>query len=465
MTEPQRHPELHPRIVPREAHCISRRDISTNALRVLYKLREGGFAAYLVGGAVRDLLIGGHPKDFDVATDATPEQVKALFRNCRLIGRRFRLAHVIFGREIIEVATFRANVDDGSGDRETHEEGRLLRDNVYGTVEDDAVRRDFTANALYYAIEDFSVRDYVGGYEDVQARVLRLIGDPEARYREDPVRMLRAARLAAKLDFSIEPASAAPLPELASLLAGAAPARLFDECLKMFLTGHAEKSFLTLEKHGLLPGLLPETARALATNRSGALRSMVLQALRNTDIRIAEDKPVTPAFLFAALLWPAYCREIAVLQKAGVDTAVAQQRAADRVTLHQAERIALPRRFSLPMQEIWLLQPRFAQRLRKRVFRLLAHPRFRAAFDFLELRLAATPEVADDVAFWREAQLESPELLAEKLEAKTSRGAASAASAAGEQGDDAPARKRRRRRRRPAGEGAPAGSAPSGPGE
>jgi poly(A) polymerase len=451
MTEPQPHPEHPPRIVPREAHCISRRDISTNALRVLYKLREGGFAAYLVGGAVRDLLIGGHPKDFDVATDATPEQVKALFRNCRLIGRRFRLAHVIFGREIIEVATFRANVDDGSGDRETHEEGRLLRDNVYGTVEDDAIRRDFTANALYYAIEDFSVRDYVGGYEDVQARVLRLIGDPEARYREDPVRMLRAARLAAKLDFTIEPASAAPLPELATLLAGAAPARLFDECLKMFLTGHAEKSFLQLEQHGLLPGLLPETARALATNRSGALRSMVLQALRNTDVRIAQDKPVTPAFLFAALLWPAYCRELAVLQKQGVDIAVAQQRAADRVTLHQAERIALPRRFSLPMQEIWLLQPRFAQRLRKRVFRLLAHPRFRAAFDFLELRLAATPEVADDVAFWREAQRQSPELLADSLVAKTAHGPANVGAG------DAPGRKRRRRRRRPAGEGAPAG--------
>jgi poly(A) polymerase len=447
-----------PRVVARDGHGISRKDISANALRVLYRLREGGFAGYLVGGAVRDLLIGGHPKDFDVATDATPEQVKSLFRNCRLIGRRFRLAHVIFGREIIEVATFRANVDDGSGDRETHEEGRLLRDNVYGTVEDDAIRRDFTANALYYAIEDFSVRDYVGGYEDVQARVLRLIGDPEARYREDPVRMLRAARLAAKLDFTIEPASAAPLPELATLLAGAAPARLFDECLKMFLTGHAEKSFLTLEKHGLLPGLLPETARALTSNRSGALRSMVLQALRNTDQRIAQDKPVTPAFLFAALLWPAYCRELAVLQKQGVDTAVAQQRAADRVTLHQAERIALPRRFSLPMQEIWLLQPRFAQRLRKRVFRLLAHPRFRAAFDFLELRLAATPEVADDVAFWREAQLESPELLAEKLEAKTVRGAPS------EDGGDAPARNTRRRRRKPQGEGAPAGAPESGAG-
>ena len=207
------HPLPHPvlRSIPREQHVISRRDISPNALRVLYRLREGGFGAYLVGGAVRDLLLGLHPKDFDVATDATPEQVKSLFRNCRLIGRRFRLAHVVYGREIIEVATFRANSDDGSGDREQHEGGRLLRDNVYGTIEDDAIRRDFTANALYYAIEDFSVRDYVGGYDDVQARLLRLIGDPEARYREDPVRMLRAARLAAKLGFTIEAATAEPI--------------------------------------------------------------------------------------------------------------------------------------------------------------------------------------------------------------------------------------------------------------
>jgi poly(A) polymerase len=440
-----------PRIVPRDAHGISRKDISPNALRVLYRLREGGFASYLVGGAVRDLLIGGHPKDFDVATDATPEQVKSLFRNCRLIGRRFRLAHVIYGREIIEVATFRANEDDGSGDRETVGEGRLSRDNVYGTVEDDAVRRDFTANALYYAIEDFSVRDYVGGFEDVQARVLKLIGDPESRYREDPVRMLRAVRLSAKLDFSIDPAAADPIATLAPLLSGAAPARLFDECLKMFMTGHAEKSFLSLERHGLLPALFPETARALATNSSGALRTTLVQALRSTDARVAEDKPVTPAFLFAALLWPAYCRELAVLQKNGVDASIAQQRAADRVTLHQAERIALPRRFSLPMQEIWLLQPRFTQRLRKRVFRLLAHPRFRAAFDFFELRLTGNPEIAEDVTFWREAQLQSPEHLAESLQGST----AGEGMAEFEVSGQAP--KKRRRRRRAPGALQPAG--------
>ena len=428
------------RVIPRDQHNVSRRDISPNALRVLYRLRDAGFGAYLVGGAVRDLLVGGHPKDFDIATDATPEQVKQLFRNCRLIGRRFRLAHVVFGREILEVATFRANVDDGSGDRETHEGGRLLRDNVFGSIEDDAVRRDFTANALYYAIEDFSVRDYVGGFEDVRNRLMRLIGDPETRYREDPVRMLRAVRLAAKLGFEIESATAAPIPHLAPLLAEAAPARLFEECLKMFLSGHAVQSFLGLERFGLLPALLPETAAALKSNRSGALRRMLLEGLQGTDQRVANDEPVSPAFLFALLLWPAYCRALMALQAQGMHAVEAERRAADRVTVHQLSTIALPRRFSLPMQEIWLLQSRFSRRQRKRVFRLLAHPRFRAAFDFLALRLAASSEHADDVAFWRDVQEQPGDVLAAQLDAQP------------EVPDDATGapHKRRRRRRGPA---------------
>ncbi len=424
------------RIIPRDQHPISRKEISPNALRVLYRLRDAGFASYLVGGAVRDLLVGGHPKDFDVATDATPEQVKQLFRNCRLIGRRFRLAHVVFGSEIIEVATFRANSDDGSGDREM-ENGRLVRDNVYGSIEDDAVRRDFTANALYYAIEDFSVRDYTGGFEDVQARQLKLIGDPEQRYREDPVRMLRAVRLAAKLDFQIEAGTAEPIARLAPLLADAAPARLFEEILKLFLSGHAVASFEGLERFGLLPALLPESAAALKSNRSGALRRMVLEGLAGTDRRVAHDEPVSPAFLFALLLWPAYCRSLMALQAEGVHAEEAQRRAADRVTLHQLNTVALPRRFSLPMQEIWLLQSRFSQRHRKRVLRLLTHPRFRAAFDFLVLRMAASSEHAEDVAFWREAQAQSPEALAVSLTPHLD----------GEEGA-VPGKRRRRRRRR-----------------
>lgn len=418
---------------------------------------------------MRDLLVGGHPKDFDVATDATPEQVKALFRNSRLIGRRFRLAHVVFGREIIEVATFRANVDDGSGDRETHEGGRLVRDNVYGSIEDDAVRRDFTANALYYAVEDFSVRDYVGGFEDVMARRMKLIGDPEQRYREDPVRMLRAVRLAGKLGFEIDAASAEPIPHLAPLLSEAAPARLFEELLKLFLSGNAVASFEGLERYGLLPAILPETAAALASNRSGALRNMLLEGLRGTDARVANDEPVSPAFLFALLLWPAYCRALIGLQAQGVNAEEAQRRAADRVTLHQLGTVALPRRFSLPMQEIWLLQSRFASRQRKRVMRLLAHPRFRAAYDFLLLRLTASSEHAEDVAFWRTAQTQSSDELSAALGVAPARNASAGEERFGEarggqeHGDHEPADqehagegpaaapKRRRRRRRPGG--------------
>ncbi|MGQ4659090.1 polynucleotide adenylyltransferase PcnB [Lysobacter sp. F6437] len=441
--KPLPNPEL--RVIPRDQHNVSRKDISPNALRVLYRLRDAGFSAYLVGGAVRDLLVGGNPKDFDVATDATPEQVRQQFRNCRLIGRRFRLAHVVFGREIIEVATFRANVDDGSGDRETHEGGRLLRDNVYGTIEDDAVRRDFTANALYYAIEDFSVRDYTGGFEDVQNRLMRLIGDPETRYREDPVRMLRAVRLSAKLHFEIEAATAAPIPVLAPLLSEAAPARLFEECLKLFLSGHAVESFIRLERHGLLSALLPESAAAMKANRSGVLRAIVLEGLRGTDLRVANDEPVSPAFLFALLLWPAYCRALIALQAQGVHAAEAQRRAADRVTVHQLSMVALPRRFSLPMQEIWLLQSRFALRQPKRVSRMLTHPRFRAAFDFLSLRLTASDEHAADVAFWRDMQAQAGDPADDGFDPDTTPGR--------DDGEEHAPRKRRRRRGAPVAAG------------
>lgn len=429
-------------VIPRERHPISRKLISPNALRVLYRLREAGFGAYLVGGAVRDLLVGQPPKDFDVATDATPEEVKALFRNCRLIGRRFRLAHVVFGHEIIEVATFRANSDDGSGDREL-ENGRLVRDNVYGSIEDDAVRRDFTCNALYYAIEDFSLRDYVDGFEDVQQRVLRLIGDPERRYREDPVRMLRAVRLSAKLGFDIAPATAEPIPRLAGLLAETPPARLFEEVLKLFLSGHGVASFEGLERFGLLAALFPDSAAALRANRSGALRKVILQGLANTDARVAADEPVSPAFLFALLLWPAFCRELMRLQAQGMQGDEAQRRAADRVTLRELSSVALPRRFSLPMQEIWLLQSRFPLRQRRRVLRTLAHPRFRAAYDFLALRQSAAPEHGADLAFWSEAQRQSGDELAELIQAHAEAGLGDGADEAGS------GRRRRRRRRRP----------------
>jgi len=428
------------RIIPRAEHAISRKSISAGALRVLYRLHEAGHRACLVGGAVRDLLLGGHPKDFDVATDATPEQVRALFRNCRLIGRRFRLAHVVFGREIVEVATFRGSSDDGSGDRHLVD-GRLVRDNVYGTIEEDAVRRDFTVNALYYDISDFSVLDSVGGMEDLQHRVLRLIGDPEQRYREDPVRMLRAARLAAKLGFTIEAATAAPFAALGSLLAEAPPARLFDESLKLFLSGHGLASFRSLEQHGLLEHVFPATARVLAQGDAAAFRRLVEQTLANTDARVREDKPVTPAFLFAALLWEPVRRAAQAAIEGGADAGAAWSHATERVLREQAQRVAVPRRFTIAVEEIWAMQPRFAQRTKKRAFRLLEHPRFRAAYDFLVLRADESPELAELARWWTEAQLLDHNQLAERLAAAPPPASSSEAPAATK-------RKRPRRRRR-----------------
>ncbi|MDE1885017.1 MAG: polynucleotide adenylyltransferase PcnB [Xanthomonadaceae bacterium] len=429
------------RIIPRDAHNISRKQISSGALRVLYRLNEAGYAAYLVGGAVRDLLIGGRPKDFDVATDATPEDVRRLFRNCRLIGRRFRLAHVVFGQEIVEVATFRGNGgDDSDGDRHLVD-GRIVRDNVWGTIEEDAQRRDFTVNALYYDIADFSVRDYVGGFADVQRRVLRLIGDPQQRYREDPVRMLRAVRLSAKLDFSIAAEARAPFAELGELLAHAPPARLFDETLKMFLAGSGLKSFHALEQSGLLGAVFPLTARALAFRGGESFRAIVEAGLAGTDARVSEGKSVTPAFLFAVLLWGAVCAQAEREIARGLEPNLAWQRVGHQVIAEQAKHVAIPRRFGQIMQEIWMLQPRLADRQKKRVFRLLAHPRFRGAYDFLLLRAAEGEAIAELGRWWTHAQQMPHEALAAGLSAAPDTAVSSPS------GDGA--KKRRRRRRKP----------------
>lgn len=429
------------RVIPRSQHSLSRKSISTGALRVLYRLHEAGFRACLVGGAVRDLLLGNRPKDFDVATNATPEQVRTLFRNCRLIGRRFRLAHVVFGREIVEVATFRGSSDDGSGDRHLVD-GRLVRDNVYGTIEEDAVRRDFTVNALYYDIADFSVLDAIGGMEDLQRRELRLIGDPQQRYREDPVRMLRAARLAGKLGFSIEAATAVPFAALGSLLDEASPARLFDESLKLFLGGYGLASFHALERYGLLDRVFPATARALRGEHAALFRVLVEQTLRNTDERVRADKPVTPAFLFAALLWEPVRAQTRAAIEAGTEPLAAWAQASARVLGEQSRHVAIPRRFTLAIEEIWEMQPRFLQRTRKRVFRLLEHPRFRAAYDFLVMRGAESPEIAELAAWWTQAQALSHEELSQQL--------AGAPAAASEGVAKAPAKCKRTRRRRKA---------------
>ncbi len=389
-----------PLIVPRAEHSISRANISENALKVLYRLKQAGFQAHLVGGGVRDLLLGREPKDFDVATDALPEQVREVFRNCRLIGRRFRLAHVHFGREIVEVATFRgSNLDDEADDRRI-ENGRIVRDNAYGTIEEDALRRDFTVNALYYNIADFSVIDYAGGLADLEAGRLRLIGDdPVVRYREDPVRMLRAVRFASKLGFTIDPDCERPLSTLSHLLNDIPAARLFDEFIKLFMAGTGLSAFEKLRHYGLFAHLFPATEAALAQEDQVFPVTFVARGLENTDRRIQEDKPVTPAFLFAILLWEPVRRRFEDLLAGGSPAGEAMLLAAGEVSALQQPLVSIPKRFALPMREIWYLQPRLEQCEGKRPYRLLTHPRFRAAYDFLLLR-AEAGEASPELAAW-----------------------------------------------------------------
>ncbi|MEP7245673.1 MAG: polynucleotide adenylyltransferase PcnB [Gammaproteobacteria bacterium] len=561
-----------PRIIPRSEHTISRSGISPNALRVLYRLREGGYQAFLVGGCVRDLLIGMEPKDFDVATDALPEEVKRLFRNCRLIGRRFRLAHVFFGRETIEVATFRAasapeqgeeplpdaeadaeaaepetpadlaaeleaDLDDESGatddaeadddtesndddadvesdphdqdtvvmeqpqfdgasrlaaqplpaaasnvdsenavarrseqgvarsdadssarseprrrDRNRDEEdndterlldsmGRILRDNVYGNIDEDVWRRDFTANALYYNIADFSLWDYVGGFEDITARKLRLIGDPETRYREDPVRMLRAARFEAKLAFDLDPSTSEPMERLKGLLAHVPPARLFDETLKLFLSGQGARSFEVLRRRGLFAALLPATDAYLRKHPNSLVEKVLLQGLKNTDERVLADKPVTPTFLFALLLYGPIAREIEAMPPERWHDLHTILDACDRAVREAQRHMSIPRRFSLGLREMFALQPRLEHPRGRRALRVLEHPRFRAAYDLLLLRAEqglAPREIAD---WWTKLQEVSPDkrgLMADEM-----------APPGGPPRSGARRGPRRRRRRRP----------------
>jgi poly(A) polymerase len=461
-----------PLVIPRSEHSISRAAISPNALKVLYRLKDAGYQGFLVGGAVRDLLLGITPKDFDVATNALPEEVRRLFRNCRLIGRRFRLAHVHFGHEIIEVATFRAaaaperedaevadsdSEDDGGTDRVAaaaadfsapsdsehrafDQTGRILRDNIYGTIEEDVWRRDFAANGLYYNIEDFSIWDFVDGVSDVRARRLKLIGDPETRYREDPVRMLRAVRFAAKLDFSIEPKTEAPIAKLAYLLDGVPPARLFDECLKLFLSGFGAKSYRLLNQYGLFEHLFPLSASAFALPPYAYAQEMLELGLINTDERIAADKAVTPTFLFAVLLWGAVLRELNERQAGPAPDLAQLMQACDTVLRAQQSRVSIPKRFGIPMRELLMLQPRFNRRSGVKSLSLLQHPRFRAAYDFLLLRAqvgAADPELAK---WWTDVQVLPQEERVALVQARP-------AEPAAEGGAAAPGRRRRRRRR------------------
>ena len=369
-----------PRVYGPDDHPVRRSQISRGAQDVTRKLQQAGFKSFVVGGAVRDLLLGIEPKDFDIATDATPEQVKPLFRRAFIIGKRFRLVNVLAGPETIEVSTFRARQ---TGDDAADEHGRLLSDNVFGSQAEDAVRRDFTCNALYFDPVSEEVWDYVGGVADVRAKRMRLIGDPVTRYREDPVRMLRAARLAAKLGLTLEKKTAAPIPELAPLIQNVPPARLFDEMEKLLLSGHASESVKSLRQHGLHHGVLP-LLDVIVEQPLG--QRFIELALANTDDRVRQGKSVTPAFLFATLLWHEVLASWNAAKARGERPMPALFDAMDKVLEQQAQRLAIPRRFEAAIKEIWTLQPRFEQRSGQRPFRLLEHPRFRAGYDFVELR-------------------------------------------------------------------------------
>ena len=404
-----------PKIIPRAAHNVSRDDISKNALKVLYRLHKSGYQAFLVGGCVRDAMLKLHPKDFDVATNATPEQVRSLFGNCRLIGRRFRLAHVRFGRELIEVATFRAAANHSDDDHAHDEEGRIVRDNVYGSIEEDVWRRDFTCNALYYNIADFSIWDYTGGANDVERRHLVLIGDPDKRLREDPVRMLRAVRFAAKLDFTIDESVAIPMKKDLPLLANVPAARLFDEFLKLFQAGFAERTFELLREYNLFALLFPATDEELDLDPTFV--EFVRAALRNTDRRVKAGKSVTPSFLIGVFLWNPTMK-LAAIRRSEEKMSESQSLglAAYELSAQQQRRIAIPKRFTVPMREMLSLQPRFVQTRGKRAMKLLEHRRFRAAYDFM-LLLSEIGKFDPDIAkFWTDVQTQSAEQRAASFE-------------------------------------------------
>ena len=403
-------------MLSRDQHPISRQLISPSALKVLYRLNKGGYDAYLVGGGVRDILLGLKPKDFDIATNATPEQIKALFRNCRLIGRRFRLAHIVFGREIIEVATFRGHHDEqDQQDKKTSkqsEHGMLLRDNIYGSIEEDAERRDFTINALYYSTKDFKVFDFANGVKDVENRTIRLIGDPETRYREDPVRMLRAIRFATKLDMQMATKTRAPIAELSPLMANIPAARMFEEFLKMFISGKAVANFELLREYHLFKFFFPAVDQALDRNDE-QLERFIMLAMANTDKRINNEQRVTPAFLFAAMLWyplQNYIKQINANNSLPPQDAFFA--ALNEIMPEQQRSIAIPKRFQGVTKDIWILQEKLARREGKKAFKAFEHPKFRAGYDFLLLRSeieSDNVQLAELAKWWTDFQNVSPD--------------------------------------------------------
>ncbi len=388
-------------VFARPQHNICRENINKHALMVVAELQKHGFQAYIVGGGVRDLLLDLKPKDFDVATDAKPEEVKHVFRNCRLIGRRFRLAHVYFGRYIIEVATFRSQKD---GKRREHsEQGMLVRDNVYGHLEDDAWRRDFTVNALYYDSVADVILDFTGGMQDMQDQMMRIIGDPETRFQEDPVRMMRAVRFAAKLNFSIDPVMTEPMKEQLELLQHVSSVRLFEEIMKFYRSGYLSPGIALMREYGLFALLFP-AAEASTLAQNSLADTFIKLAVKTTDARINSGKHLNPGFLFAVLLWWPLQELIARQQEKGVKLFPALHRAMDQVISEQIPRVAISKRFIGVIREMWTLQYLLPSRRGKRAWRCYQHARFRAAYDFLLLRAEAGEDVGELGDWWTQFQ-------------------------------------------------------------
>jgi poly(A) polymerase len=410
-----------PTVIPRPDHNVSRNEISSAALKVLYRLHKSGYHALLVGGGVRDAMLELHPKDFDIATNATPDEIRSLFSNCRLIGRRFRLAHVRFGREIIEVATFRAAANHEDDDSALDTEGRIIRDNVYGTIDEDVWRRDFTCNALYYNIADFSIWDYVGGFEDVKRKRIVFIGEPVQRLREDPVRMLRAVRFAGKLGFTIDKTVVDAMRGNTSLLGNVPAARLFDEFLKLFQSGFAERTFDLLREHHLFGELFPATEEELQNDE--VFVEFVRAALRNSDKRVAEGKSITPMFLLGVFFWLPV-QKLAEIRRSEEKMSESQSLslASYEVVARQQKRISIPKRFTVPMREMLAMQPRFTATRGKRGMNLLENRRFRAAYDFLLLRSDVGWADESLAKFWTDVQTQTDEERAASFQMESSPG-------------------------------------------
>jgi len=481
--------------VGKEEHGIDLTLVDERAVKVVQTLTEAGFEAFIVGGAVRDLLLGLRPKDFDVATNATPEEVKGLFRRAFIIGRRFRIVHVVFGRgrdhEVIEVSTFRAMMDSAaaetvSGNEKTSRsdlagkthvvdaEGRVLRDNVWGPQIEDAARRDFTVNAMYYDPQREIVVDYHGGIKDAKKKLLRMIGDPETRYREDPVRIIRVVRFAAKLGFEIEPKTREPIRRMAALLENVPQSRMFDEMIKLLQTGHSLASLEELRKQGLHQGIFPILDVVLdEAHRHDGREKFVQMALADTDRRVGENKPVAPSFMLACMLWHDVLDRWQKLKAQGEPAFPALQQAIDAVFDARIGDISGRGKLAADMREIWMMQPRFDRRVGSAPFTLVEQPRFRAGFDFLRLRADAGETDGTLAEWWEDFSMGDDEerralmdVAREQDQARRSKGGSSSGAAAsggasgGGSTETDPAKKRRRRRRKPAGAPA-AGAAPS----